>query len=152
MVASLLRLAAADYDDAVAIRAAELARVTELLARGGVVDEAIDLDAAWRALIALHAELEERDDEEATVVVDDIWRLIRDRVDRRERGARPDVTRRSGFRVSSPARSGRRTSSEPSVGGGGLLRLDELHRCGAAVQLALAGLGDEHLAARTSRT
>ncbi len=50
MVSSLLRLAAADYDDAVAIRAAELARVTELLARGGVVDEASDLDAAWRAL------------------------------------------------------------------------------------------------------
>ena len=82
MVASLLRLAATDYDDAAAIRAAELGRVNGLLARGDVTAEA-DLDAAWRALIDVHATLEERDDTEAAAIVDDIWRLIRDRVEQR---------------------------------------------------------------------
>ena len=82
MVASLMRLAAADYDVAAATRAEELASVSALLERGGVVAPD-DLDDAWRSLIELHGTLEERQDEEATAIVDDIWRLLRDRVDRR---------------------------------------------------------------------
>ena len=84
MVASLLRLAATDYDDAAAIRAAELAQVNGLLARGGVdrrarrprrgvagADRPARHVGGARRRRRLHA------------IVDDIWRLIRDRVERR---------------------------------------------------------------------